>query len=110
MPVLTRRQTIARALAALLAGRPREAGAAAPPGFGELAAAKGILYGRETTVERPQGKPTYRIAKRKNGTYAVEVTARVSDPPTAFGSFETEAEAKKWIDEHTGKQDASPKS
>jgi hypothetical protein len=61
-------------------------------------------------MEKPRGSPTYRIARRKNGTYAVEVTARVNDPPTAFGRFATEAEAQKWIDEHKGKTEAAPKS
>lgn len=45
MPVLTRRQATAGALALLLAGRAREAGAEAPPALRDLAAEKGILYG-----------------------------------------------------------------
>jgi endo-1,4-beta-xylanase len=45
MPVLTRRQAMAGALAGVLAGRAREAGADAPPALWKLAAAKGILYG-----------------------------------------------------------------
>jgi GH35 family endo-1,4-beta-xylanase len=45
MPVLTRRQAMVSALAALLADCPREAGADAPPALRDLAAAKGILYG-----------------------------------------------------------------
>jgi hypothetical protein len=60
-------------------------------------------------IEPRQGKPSYRIVRRRNGTYAVEVTARISDPPTVFGSFETEAEAKAWIEEHRAKKDVSPK-
>jgi endo-1,4-beta-xylanase len=45
MPVLTRRQAMAGALAALLPGRPREGEADASPALRDLAAAKGILYG-----------------------------------------------------------------
>src|SRR5258708_3222798 len=44
-PVLTRRQVMASALAALLAGRSQEAGAGPQPALRDLAAAKGILYG-----------------------------------------------------------------
>jgi hypothetical protein len=58
-------------------------------------------------METSRTNPTYRIVRRKNGTYAVEVSARVSDLPTAFGSFETEAEAKIWIEEHTAKKDTT---
>jgi hypothetical protein len=61
-------------------------------------------------MEKPRDNPTYRIVKRKIGTYAAEVTARTNDPPTAFGSFESEAEAKQWIDEHIRKGKAAPKS
>jgi endo-1,4-beta-xylanase len=45
MPVLTRRQAVVGALAALLADCPREATADAPRALRDLAAAKGILYG-----------------------------------------------------------------
>jgi endo-1,4-beta-xylanase len=45
MPILTRRQTMAGALAALLIGKSRTEGADAPPPLRDLAAAKGILYG-----------------------------------------------------------------
>jgi hypothetical protein len=45
MQVLTRRQALGGALAALVAGRSGEAKADAPPALPDLAAAKGILYG-----------------------------------------------------------------
>jgi endo-1,4-beta-xylanase len=45
MPVLTRREVLGGALAALVAGRAVEAQAEVPPSLRQLAAAKGILYG-----------------------------------------------------------------
>jgi hypothetical protein len=59
-------------------------------------------------MDKQCSNPTYKIVRRKNGTYAVEATGRLNDPPTAFGSFGTEAEAKTWIEEHKG-NDASSK-
>ena len=61
----------------------------------------------EAAMDKQRGNPTYKIVRRKNGTYAVEATGRLNDPPTAFGNFETEAEAKQWIEAHKGKDASS---
>ena len=62
------------------------------------------------TMERSGGNPAYKIIKRKNGRYAVEVTARDNDPPIAFGSFASEEEAQAWIEEHAPKSNNAPQS
>ena len=64
MPVLTRRQAMVSAVAALLTDCPREAGADAPPALRDLATAKGILYGscvQEATTASIQ--PSFTIGR-----------------------------------------------